>query len=143
MGKYENGVFQLACPRAEENKGNGSVAPAVAVPGKTPWRTLTIGETLQPIVETTIPWDVVEPLYTTDNNYQMGKGTWSWILWQDDSINYEDQVKYIDLAKAMGFKYVLIDNWWDENICYERMEQLINYAQTQVWVLCCGLTQRA
>ncbi len=131
LGEYENGVFPLAFPMAEENNGNGSVAPAFALPGKTPWRTLTIGETLQPIVETTIPWDVVEPLYTTDNNYQMGKGTWSWILWQDDSINYEDQVKYIDLAKAMGFKYVLIDNWWDENIGYERMEQLIKYAQSQ------------
>lgn len=131
LGEYENGVFPLAFPMAEENNGNGSVAPAFALPGKTPWRALTIGETLQPIVETTIPWDVVEPLYTTDNNYQMGKGTWSWILWQDDSINYEDQVKYIDLAKAMGFKYVLIDNWWDENIGYERMEQLIKYAQSQ------------
>ena len=131
LGEYENGVFPLAFPMAEENNGNGSVAPAFALPGKTPWRTLTIGETLQPIVETTIPWDVVEPLYTTDNNYQMGKGTWSWILWQDDSINYEDQVKYIDLAKAMGFKYVLMDNWWDENIGYERMEQLIKYAQSQ------------
>ena len=131
LGEYENGVFPLAFPMAEENNGNGSVAPAFALPGKTPWRTLTIGETLQPIVETTIPWDVVEPLYTTDNNYQMGKGTWSWILWQDDSINYEDQVKYIDLAKEMGFKYVLIDNWWDEYIGYERMEQLIKYAQSQ------------
>ena len=61
----------------------------------------------------------------------MGRGTWSWILWQDDSINYEDQVKYVDLAAAMGYEYVLIDNWWDKNIGHDRMAQLIRYARSK------------
>ena len=131
LSDYQDGVYTIAFPMAEENNGNGTVAPAFALPGATPWRTLTIGETLQPIVETTIPWDVVEPLYETKHDYKMGKGTWSWILWQDDSINYEDQVKYIDLAAAMGFQYVLIDNWWDLNIGRDRMPQLIEYANSK------------
>ena len=131
LSDYQDGVYTIAFPMAEENNGNGTVAPAFALPGATPWRTLTIGETLQPIVETTIPWDVVDPLYQTKHDYKMGKGTWSWILWQDDSINYEDQVKYIDLAAAMGFQYVLIDNWWDLNIGRDRMPQLIEYANSK------------
>jgi hypothetical protein len=90
-----------------------------------------VGETLKPIVETTIPWDVVEPRYEATCDYNMGRGTWSWILWQDGSINYEDQVKYIDLAAAMGFEYSLIDNWWDTNIGYEKMEQLFKYARNK------------
>ena len=123
--------YKLEFPMPEENNGNGTVEPAFALPGSTPWRTLTVGETLKPIVETTIPWDVVEPRYEASCDYQMGCGTWSWILWQDGSINYDDQVKYIDLAAAMGFEYVLIDNWWDTNIGYEKMEQLFKYAKSK------------
>ena len=101
------------------------------LPGSTPWRTVTVGETLKPIVETTVPWDVVEPRYTTTHDYKPGRGTWSWILWQDGSINYDDQVRYVDLAAAMGYEYVLIDNWWDNNIGRDRMEQFIKYARSK------------
>lgn len=127
----ERNLYTVAFPMPEENNGNGTVAPAFSLPGSTPWRTITVGETLKPIVETTVPWDVVEPLYETEHNYRMGRGTWSWILWQDGSINYDDQVRYIDLAAAMGYEYALIDNWWDTNIGHERMEQLIRYARSK------------
>ena len=127
----EGNLYTEAFPMPEENNGNGTVAPAFSLPGSTPWRTITVGETLKPIVETTVPWDVVEPLYETEHNYRMGRGTWSWILWQDGSINYDDQVRYIDLAAAMGYEYALIDNWWDTNIGHERMEQLIRYARSK------------
>ncbi|MEL5894805.1 glycoside hydrolase family 97 protein [Bacteroides sp. GD17] len=126
-----DGLFTIAFPMPEENNGNGTVAPAFALPGATPWRTITVGETLKPIVETTVPWDVVKPLYETEHDYKPGRGTWSWILWQDGSINYDDQVHYVDLAAAMGYEYVLIDNWWDTNIGYDRMEQLIKYAHSK------------
>ena len=125
------GLFSIAFPMPEENNGNGTVAPGLALPGITPWRTITVGDNLKPIVETTVPWDVVEPLYTSEYTYQYGKGTWSWLVWQDASINYDDQVKFIDLAATMGFKYTLIDSWWDKNIGYDRMEELIKYAQSK------------
>lgn len=127
----EGGLYTIAFPMPEENNGNGTVAPGFSLPGSTPWRTITVGNNLKPIVETTIPWDVVEPLYQSEHEYRLGRGTWSWILWQDDSINYDDQVKYIDLASAMGYEYVLIDNWWDTNIGHERMKSLIKYAHSK------------
>lgn len=127
----EGNLYTVAFPMPGENNGNGTVAPAFALPGSTPWRTITVGETLKPIVETTVPWDVVEPLYETQHNYRMGRGTWSWILWQDGSINYDDQVRYVDLAAALGYEYVLIDNWWDKNIGRERMSQFIKYANSK------------
>lgn len=126
-----NGLYTVAFPMPEENNGNGTIAPAFALPGSTPWRTITVGETLKPIVETTVPWDVVESCYTTEHDYRMGRGTWSWILWQDGSINYDDQMRYVDLAASMGYEYVLIDNWWDKQIGYARMEQLIKHAQSK------------
>ncbi len=131
LSDWDNGVYRIAFPMPEENNGNGTVSPAFALPGSTPWRTVTVGETLKPIVETTVPWDVVEPRYTTTHDYKPGRGTWSWILWQDGSINYDDQVRYVDLAAAMGYEYVLIDNWWDNNIGRDRMEQFIKYARSK------------
>ncbi len=126
-----DGLYTIAFPMAEENNGNGSVEPAFALPGATPWRTLTVGTTLKPIVETTVPFDVVRPRYETTNEYHFGRGTWSWIVWQDAAINYDDQVRYINLAKEMGYEYVLIDNWWDTNIGTEKIERLVEYAQSQ------------
>ncbi len=126
-----DGLYTVSFPMEEENNGNGTVEPAFALPGATPWRTLTVGKTLEPIVETTAPWDNVEPVYETANDYKFGKGTWSWIVWQDGSINYDDQVKFIQLAKSMNYQYVLIDNWWDTKIGKDRMEQLVKYAQSQ------------
>ncbi|MBO4673296.1 MAG: glycoside hydrolase family 97 catalytic domain-containing protein [Bacteroidaceae bacterium] len=126
-----DGLYTIEFPMPEENGGVGTVEPAFALPGVTPWRTITVGTSLKPIVETTVPWDYVTPRYETKHQYQFGKGTWSWIVWQDNSINYDDQVKYIQLSKAMGFSYVLIDNWWDTYIGKEKMEQLVKYAQSQ------------
>ena len=121
--------YKIEYPMAEENNGNGTVEPGIALPGATPWRTITLGEDLGPIVETTVAWDVVDPRYETENDYRYGKGTWSWIVWQDGSINYEDQLKYVDLAAAMDFQYVLVDNWWDTNIGKEKIEDLVEYAR--------------
>lgn len=129
LGDAHNGTYTVRFPMPEENNGNGTVEPAFALPGSTPWRTITVGETLKPIVETTVPWDVVEPRYASTRDYKPGRGTWSWILWQDDSINYDDQVKYVDLAAAMGYEYVLVDNWWDKNIGRDRIKQLVEYAR--------------
>ena len=125
------GLYTIAFPMPEENNGNGTVAPGLSLPGKTPWRTLTVGNSLKPIVETTVPWDVVEPRFETENTYRFGRGTWSWILWQDNSINYEDQLRYIDLAATMGYEYALIDNWWNTNIGKEGIEELARYARSK------------
>ena len=132
LGNIEECVgatYKIEYPMPEENNGNGTVEPAIALPGSTPWRTITLGETLKPIVETTVAWDFVEPLYEPSRDYQFGKGTWSWIVWQDASIRMEDQKKYIDMASEMGFKYNLVDNWWDTNIGREGIEELVAYAR--------------
>lgn len=131
LSDFSDGGYSIAYPMPEENNGNGSAAPGIALPGKTPWRTITIGENLAPIVETTIPWDVTSPLYTTDRPAKPGRGTWSWILWQDPSINMEDQKTYIDFAADMGYENVLVDNWWDTNIGREGMKQLADYARSK------------
>ena len=122
--------YTVAFPMPEENNGNGTVEPAFALPGATPWRTLTVGADLAPIVETTIAFDVVEPRYTTTRAYRYGKSSWSWIVWQDASMNHADQVAYIDLAAAMGWPYILIDAGWDQEFGHEGMAELVAYARS-------------
>ncbi|WP_370173336.1 glycoside hydrolase family 97 protein [Leeuwenhoekiella palythoae] len=127
----KNGLFPIAFPQEGENNGLGDAFAAMAMPAQTPWRTITLGKTLKPIVETTASFDLVEQRYEASQDYTMGRATWSWIVWQDNSINYEDQVKFIDLAEALNFEYVLIDNWWDANIGREKMEELVAYANSK------------
>ena len=74
---------------------------------------------------------MVEPLYEPSQEYKGGRYTWSWLIWQDNSINYDDQVKFIDLAAAMGYEFCLVDNWWDQNIGRERIVELSKYAQSK------------
>lgn len=132
LSEYKAGEgYTVAYPQEGENNGWGSAYPGISLPGSTPWRTITVGQTLKPIVETTIPFDVLDPLYAPSTDYKPGRYTWSWLIWQDNSINYDDQVKFIDLAAKMGYEYVLVDNWWDTNIGYDRMEQLSRYAQSK------------
>lgn len=127
----KDGLYSVAFPEPGENNGTGNANPAIALPGETPWRTISVGDNLKPIVETTIPFDVVEPLYEPSIDYKFGRSTWSWIMWQDNSINYDDQIKYIDLAAELGYEYVLIDGLWDTQIGYERMPSLFKYAQSK------------
>ncbi|MGV3767009.1 MAG: glycoside hydrolase family 97 catalytic domain-containing protein [Chitinophagaceae bacterium] len=126
-----DGLYTIEYPNTRQNNGFGSTGAAIALPGETPWRTITIGANLKPIVETTIPYDVVEPLYDPSRQYKFGRSTWSWIVWQDQSMNYDDQVKYIDLAAAMGYEYILMDALWDTNIGKDRMKELIRYAASK------------
>ena len=127
----KDGVYTIEYPDRKENNGFGSSGAAIALPGATPWRTITLGENLKPIVETTIPFDVVDPLYEPSQKYKFGRSTWSWIVWQDASMNYEDQVKYIDLAASLKYEYILIDALWDANIGKEKMAELIKYANAK------------
>lgn len=131
LSDYSEGVFTVEYPMPEENNGNGSANPGISLPGATPWRTITVGNTLKPMVETTIPWNVVEPRYAATEPAKPGRGTWSWILWQDKSINFDDQKTYIDFAADMGYENVLIDNWWNTNIGRNGIAELAKYAQSK------------
>ena len=132
LSDYQPDVgYTVSYPDAGENNGYGTDFAAIPLPGETPWRTITLGTSLKPIVETTISYDLVEPLYAPSTDYKPGRYTWSWLIWQDKSINYDDQVKFIDLASDMGFEYCLVDNWWDTQIGRDRIEKLSKYAQSK------------
>ena len=131
-----DGLYSIAFPEKEENNGMGSAEPGISLPGETPWRTITVGDDLKPIVETTVPFDVVKPLYKPHPDLKFGRATWSWLLWQDPSINYEDQKTFIDLSAELRYEFVLVDAAWDVNIGREGIARLARYAETKDVGLC-------
>jgi hypothetical protein len=132
LSDYETGKgYTIAFPDKGENGGFGSEFVACSLPAETPWRTITVGTTLKPLVETTISYDVVEPLYEPTEKYKPGRYTWSWLIWQDGATVYDDQVKFIDLAAEMGYEYCLVDALWDTQIGRDRMVELSRYAQSK------------
>ena len=125
----KDGQYQIGFPQEGEMNGTGSVSPIVSLPALTPWRTITIGNTLAPIVETTVANDLVQPKYKASKDYTYGKGSWSWIIGMDPSCNFDEQKRYIDFSAAMGWRSVLVDALWDTQIGYEKMEELARYGK--------------
>ena len=121
--------YKIGFPQQGEMNGVGTTTAAVALPYTTPWRTITCGETLQNIVETTVAWDLVQPKYKASRDYTYGKGSWSWIIGMDSSCNFNEQKRYIDFAAAMGWRSVLIDALWDRQIGYDKMAELARYGR--------------
>ena len=129
------GIYSIGFPQQGEQNGTGTATAAMRLPTCTPWRTITVGESLAPIVETTIPFDVVEPKplpsWNGYDKYLYGRGTWSWIIGMDSSCNFDEQKRYIDFAADMGYESVLIDAWWDKRIGREKMAELAAYGKQQ------------
>ena len=128
---HTDGLYTIGFPMPDENNGIGTSAPGIPLPGQTPWRTITIGETLAPIVETTVPFDVVEPRYEGSQPYAYTKGSWSWIIGMDGRTVYNEQIRYIDFSAAMGYETVLVDALWDTQIGRDKIAELASYGTSK------------
>lgn len=131
LNALAGGHYSIAYPMPEENNGNGTAAPGMSLPGYTPWRTITVGETLAPIVETTIPFDVVKPKYEALHHCKYTKGSWSWIMKMDENTVFDMQKEYIDFSSAMGWETILVDALWDTQIGHDKIEELANYGKSK------------
>ena len=123
--------YTIAFPQAGENNGNGTPFAGIPLPYTTPWRTIVVGASLKPIIENKYGLPSLTRKYEPSIDYKPGRYTWSWLIWQDESINYDDQVQFVNLAAKMGFEYCLVDNWWDQRIGRDRIEELSKYAQSK------------
>jgi hypothetical protein len=123
--------YKIGFPQQGEMNGWGTTTASVSLPAQTPWRTITVGNTLQNVAETTVAFDLVKPKYKASRDYTYGAGSWSWIIGMDSSCNFDEQKRYIDFSAAMGWRSVLIDALWDKQIGYEKMAELSRYAKSK------------
>lgn len=127
-----NGLYTIGFPMNAEMNGQGTSTASVALydgNGHTPWRTITLGTSLAPIVESTVASDLVTPKYEASQEYVYGKGAWSWIIGMDGATVYDVQKQYIDFAAAMGWQSILIDAFWDKQIGRDRIAELAQYGK--------------
>jgi alpha-glucosidase len=122
--------FSIGFPDQRENFPGGQVNPESTLPWSTPWRIITVGNTLQSLVESTLGTDLAEPNTLRDISFvKPGRASWSWPLLKDDSTIFRVQKRFIDYAAQMKWEYCLIDANWDTMIGYEKAEELADYAK--------------
>jgi hypothetical protein len=109
--------------------GKPTLNPESALPWKTPWRIIAIGD-LKTIAESTLGTDLAMPAKQMDSKFiKPGKSSWSWILDKDDSTIFSVQKKYIDLAADLHWQYCLMDAYWDAKIGYDSAKILADYGK--------------
>ncbi len=127
-----DGEYFITFPQeGERTSPDAPFKPQSVLPWQTPWRVLVIGS-LKEIVESTLVTDLASPSLISDAGFVVpGKASWSWALLKDNSVVYEVQKRFIDLAADMEWDYCLIDVEWDKRIGYEKIKELVDYAATR------------
>lgn len=122
-------VYKIELPQAEEHLDTSPTSATVTGGDWLPWRFLVVGESLEPVVASTLATDLVEPLYELDWQPQPGRAAWSWLALKDAHTVEKTQREFIDMAAKLNFEYVLVDADWDRQIGREKIEELAKYAK--------------
>ncbi|MCP9494856.1 MAG: glycoside hydrolase family 97 protein [Pyrinomonadaceae bacterium MAG19_C2-C3] len=123
-----DGEYRIGFPDSRENFQGGAVNPESTLPWLTPWRVIVVGS-LETIVESTLGVDLADkPARSATSSIKPGKASWSWVLLGDEQTTFEVQKRFIDYAAAMHWQYCMIDGLWDTQIGYEKVKELIDYA---------------
>ncbi len=132
QSEWKSSEYSIAFPNPLESIGEGAVAPQSTLPWLTPWRLIVIGD-LRTIVESTLGTDLADkPNVASNSSAQLpGKASWSWPLMGDAHTVYDTQKQFIDYAAEMRWQYTLIDASWDQQIGYDKLKELVDYARTK------------
>ncbi len=126
-----DGNYRIGFPQEGEQFPGRTLDPQSNLPWTTPWRIVAMGD-LKTITESTLGTDLADPAVDRNTGWiKPGRASWSWAKLKDPSVNYKDQKRFIDYASEMGWEYTLVDVNWDQNIGYDRMAELADYAASK------------
>jgi alpha-glucosidase len=124
--------YAVAFPQPpEKTTPDAALLPESRLPWRTPWRVVVVGNSLAPIVESTLTTDLSAPAKTPLLTEAPGKSSWSWVLMGDQNTTYDVQRRFIDYAANMGWRYCLVDALWDKQIGYDKTQELAQYARSK------------
>jgi len=127
-----DGEYSIQFPQPQERRNDEPYLPESPLPWYTPWRIVAVTNNLGDLVESTIGTDLASPAqYDVSSWLKPGIASWSWVILKDDSTIYRVQKRYIDFAASMGWKYCLIDAFWDRQIGYDKIKELAKYAKNK------------
>ncbi|MGD2094987.1 MAG: glycoside hydrolase family 97 N-terminal domain-containing protein, partial [Phycisphaerales bacterium] len=108
-----DGLYRIRFPNEGEGKYTGKINPSSTLPWATPWRVIILGDSLAPIVESTLVNNLNPPSIVEDTSWiKPGRASWSWLFDHDSPQDHDKLRKWIDLSAEMGWEYSLIDANW-------------------------------
>ena len=121
--------YKVSYPFDYEGYNVGSAKPSyTGTDWVSPWRVMIIGS-LATVVESTLVEDVSEPCRVENTDFvQPGRAAWIYWAYNHSSKDYQICVKYVDLAVAMGWEYMLIDWEWEQMSNGGNVEDAVRYA---------------
>jgi alpha-glucosidase len=127
----EGGKYRIKSAEEGEAEGYYKNTSNSSMPLHTPWRFMAIGESLNNILETSLPTDLSAPSKIVDTSWiKPGRATWSWWSDNDSPQDYNRMVPFVDFAAEMGWEYFLVDANWN-HMKNGSMEDLAAYAETK------------
>ncbi|MDT8301782.1 MAG: glycoside hydrolase family 97 catalytic domain-containing protein, partial [Sedimentisphaerales bacterium] len=126
-----NGLYRIRFPNEGDGNNTGQINPSATLPWATPWRVIILGDSLAPIVESTLvtnlnPLPIIEDI----SWIKPGRASWSWLFDHDSPQDHDKLRLWIDLAAEMGWEYSLIDANWTI-MKNGTIHDLIAYAKTK------------
>lgn len=126
-----NGEYKIGKPMDVEVFTNGALMLNGKLPLLTSWRVLAIGD-LATVANSTIGTDLADPAISMNTDYiKPGISSWSWGLLKDEATVFDIQKEFVDHAADMNWQYTLVDADWDRKIGDEKMQQLVEYANSK------------
>jgi len=106
--------YHVDYPFAWEGNKVGDVTPKWKGEWTSPWRVVMVGS-LQTLVASTLVQDCSEPCKIKDTSWILpGRAAWVYWAYNHGTKDFQICKKYVDLAKAMNWEYVLFDWEWDQ-----------------------------
>ena len=121
------GCYRIRFPESDEPIIPDDPRPVSTYPWLTPWRAIIVGDELNDIFATQMVSALNPPCEIDDSWVKAGRSAWSWWYAPRSVMSYDDQIKYIDFCRDMGWEYSLIDAWW-EKMDGKGMEGVAEYA---------------
>jgi alpha-glucosidase len=123
------GEYTISFPQQGETiDSTDLITPVSTKEFYSPWRAIIMGS-LASIVESNMITALAPPAAISDSFIvEPGISSWSWGVLKDESVNFNTQKEFIDMASELGWKYCLVDADWDRRIGYEKIQQLAKYA---------------
>jgi len=109
----------------------------------TPWRVLLYADNLNDLVNNTLINDLnPEPdpqLYADKSYIKPGRAVWSWITRDENYMNPEEEIKFINAAAQLNFEYTMLDEGWETEWPdkWKQLRQICSFAagkKVGVWV---------
>ncbi len=109
-----DGLYRICFPNEGEGNYTGKINPSSTLPWATSWRVIILGDSLAPIVESTLVTNLNPPSIVEDTSWiKPGRASWSWLFDHDSPQDHDKLRQWIDLSAEMGWEYSLIDANWN------------------------------